>query len=85
MNKAEVYESKVGGRGQVTIAKPLREKLKVNPGSVVEQVLVEGGILIRPKPDAFEGWRELIREVSDLWPAGVSAVEAVRESRAKMT
>jgi len=31
--------------------------------------------------DPFEGWRELGREISKVWPKGVSAVDAVREQR----
>ena len=31
--------------------------------------------------DPFEGWRELGREISKVWPEGLSAVDAVREQR----
>ena len=31
--------------------------------------------------DPFEGWREFSKEISKVWPEGVSAVEAVREQR----
>jgi tetratricopeptide (TPR) repeat protein len=31
--------------------------------------------------DPFEGWRALSKEISKLWPEGVSAVDAVREQR----
>ena len=31
--------------------------------------------------DPFEGWRELTKEISKVWPKGVSAVDAVREQR----
>ncbi len=83
MDELKTYESKVGERGQVTLAKPLREKAGIYPGTLVEQVLVEGGVLIRPRLGAFDGWRELAREVSGLWPSGVSAVDAIREVRGK--
>ena len=31
--------------------------------------------------DPFEGWRELSKEISKVWPKGVSAVDAIREQR----
>ncbi len=31
--------------------------------------------------DPFEGWRALSHEISKVWPAGVSAVDAIREQR----
>lgn len=31
--------------------------------------------------DPFEGWRELSKEVSKVWPEGISAVDAIREQR----
>lgn len=31
--------------------------------------------------DPFEGWRELSKEISKVWPKDVSAVEAIREQR----
>ena len=31
--------------------------------------------------DPFEGWRELTKEISKVWPKDVSAVEAIREQR----
>ena len=31
--------------------------------------------------DPFEGWRELTKEISKVWPKGVSAVDAIREQR----
>ena len=31
--------------------------------------------------DPFEGWRELTKEISKVWPKGVSALDAVREQR----
>lgn len=32
--------------------------------------------------DPFDGWRELSKEVSKVWPEGLSAVDAIREQRA---
>lgn len=31
--------------------------------------------------DPFEGWRELAKEITKVWPKGVSAVDAIREQR----
>lgn len=31
--------------------------------------------------DPFDRWRELVKEVSKVWPEGVSAVDAIREDR----
>lgn len=31
--------------------------------------------------DPFEGWRELTKEITKVWPKGVSAVDAIREQR----
>ena len=31
--------------------------------------------------DPFEGWRALAKEISKVWPEGVSAVDAIREQR----
>ena len=31
--------------------------------------------------DPFEGWRELAKEITKVWPEGVSAVDAIREQR----
>lgn len=31
--------------------------------------------------DPFEGWKELSKEISKVWPKGVSAVDAIREQR----
>ena len=31
--------------------------------------------------DPFEGWRELGKELSKVWPKDVSAVDAIREQR----
>ena len=31
--------------------------------------------------DPFEGWRELSKEVSKVWPRDVSAVDEIREQR----
>jgi len=31
--------------------------------------------------DPFDRWRELTKEISKVWPEGVSALDAIREQR----
>jgi hypothetical protein len=33
--------------------------------------------------DPFEGWRALTKEISKVWPKDASAVDAIREQRAR--
>ena len=49
----------------------------------VDDALQELEVMIRllSIEDPFEGWRELGKEISKVWPKGVSAVDAIREQR----
>ena len=44
---------------------------------------LELGIRLLSIKDPFDRWRALTKEISKVWPAGVSAVDAIREQRDK--
>ena len=48
-----------------------------------QEALEELEVMVRllSVKDPFEGWRALTKELTKVWPAGVSAVDAVREKR----
>ena len=61
---------KVLGTGQVTLPAPMRRRLKLNPGALLEAEEVEGGILLRPVAvvDRQKARRELMAIVErDKW------------------
>jgi AbrB family looped-hinge helix DNA binding protein len=79
----EKYRTKVGSKGQVVVAKELREKYGIKEGGLVEQISTEKGVLLIPLPAEY-----LLKELDDVaeaigkaWPKKVSAVEAIREDR----
>lgn len=79
----EKYRTKVGSKGQVVVAKELREKYGIKEGGLVEQISTEKGVLLIPLPA-----ENLLKELDDVaeaigkaWPKKVSAVEAIREDR----
>jgi tetratricopeptide (TPR) repeat protein len=49
----------------------------------LQEVIEEWELAVRllAIKDPFEGWRALAKEISKVWPEGVSAVDAVREQR----
>ncbi len=51
--------SKVTSKGQVTIPKPLRDKMGLRPGDEVEFEETDEGVLLRKEvpEDRFERWR----------------------------
>ena len=79
----KIYRSRVGRKGQVVIAKQLREKHGIREGGLVEQVSTDKGILLVPVSiDGLLGRLDaLAEEIGEVWPKGVSAVEAVRRDR----
>ena len=81
----KIYRSRVGRKGQVVIAKQLREKHGIREGGLVEQVSTDKGILLVPVSiDGLLGRLDaLAEEIGEVWPKGVSAVEAVRRDREK--
>lgn len=71
----------VGRKGQVTLIKELREGHGIEPGTLVEEIETDEGILIRPIANQFERWKKLKSIVSEQWP-DISAVHAIQEDRA---
>ena len=74
---------KVGSKGQITLLKKLREKYGIKPGSFVEEIEANEGILIKAVGSQLETWRNLANKVSKKWPSGISSVQAIREDRTK--
>jgi len=81
----EKYRSRVGRKGQVVVAKQLREKHGIKEGGLVEQISTDKGVLLAPVSvdDLLEGLDALAGEIGEAWPKDVSAVEAVRQDREK--
>jgi len=74
---------KVGPKGQITLLKGLREKFGIEPGSLVEEIEVDEGILIKVIDSSLKRWQNLKERVSKKWPSKVSSVQAIREDRTK--
>jgi bifunctional DNA-binding transcriptional regulator/antitoxin component of YhaV-PrlF toxin-antitoxin module len=82
MTNQDKSHSKIGAKGQVVIAKHLREKYALVPGKQVEQIETKGGVLIRLAP-LVEDWEQLSAKVGKKWPKRISSVDAIREEREK--
>lgn len=76
-------KSKVGPKGQITLLKNLRKKFGIKPGSLVEEIEVDDGILIKLVEPSLERWKNLKDKVSKKWPSNVSSVQAIKEDRLK--
>lgn len=74
---------KVGPKGQVTLIKKIREKFGIELGSLIEEIEVEDGILIKPIEASFKKWKSLKEKVSKKWPSEISSVQAIQEDRTK--
>lgn len=59
----------------LAVEKPVSENLQA---ALEELELMVRLVSIK---DPFEGWRALTKEISKVWPEGVSAVDAIREQR----
>jgi len=81
----ERHCSKVGQKGQVVVAKELREKHGLKEGGIVEQFSTDKGVLLVPvSVDCLLDELDVVAEmVGEAWLKGVSAVEAVWEDREK--
>lgn len=79
----EKYRTKVGSKGQVVVAKELREKYGIKEGGLVEQISTEKGVLLIPLPaeDLLKELDDVAEVIGKAWPKKVSAVEAIREDR----
>lgn len=58
-------------------------KAKELASDELKEVIEEWELAVRllAIKDPFEGWRALAKEISKVWPEGVSAVDAIREQR----
>jgi bifunctional DNA-binding transcriptional regulator/antitoxin component of YhaV-PrlF toxin-antitoxin module len=66
--------------GQVVLIRKLRERYGIGPGTLVEEIRTEEGILIKPIQNQFDRWSELKKKISERW-YNISAVQAVWEDR----
>jgi len=80
-----VYRSRIGPKGRVVILKELREKHGLTEGGLVEQISTEKGVLLVPvsADDLLRELDDVAERIGEVWPEGVSAVQAVREDREK--
>ncbi len=64
-------------KSQVTIPKPIREHLGIEPGESVEFVVIDGHVEVRPaaSPSAFESGRHLFGR----WDSGTADTSANRK------
>lgn len=74
---------KVGPKGQITLIKKLRDKYGIEPGSLVEEIEVDDGILIKPIESSLKRWKNLKEKVSKKWPSDTSSIQAIQEDRTK--
>jgi len=83
MCMTEKYRSRVGIKGQVVVAKELREKHGIREGGLVEQISTERGVLLIPVSvdDLLRELDIVAEEIGKSWPKEVSAVEAIRADR----
>lgn len=81
----EKYRSRVGRKGQVVVAKQLRDKHGIKEGGLVEQISTDKGVLLVPVSvdDLLEELDAVTEEIGEVWPKDVSAVDAVRRDREK--
>ncbi len=63
---------------------PVSTATKDNVPPELQAAIDELALMVRllSIEDPFDGWRELSKEVSKVWPEGISAVDAIREQRA---
>jgi len=74
---------KVGPKGQITLIKKLRDKYGIEPGSLVDEIEVDDGILIKPIEASLKRWKNLKEKVSKKWPSEISSTQAIQEDRTK--
>ena len=79
------HRTKVGPKGQVVVAKELREKHGIKEGKIVEQISTDKGVLLIPisTENLLKDLDDVAAEVGRTWPKEVSAVEAIKEDREK--
>ncbi|AOF90001.1 AbrB/MazE/SpoVT family DNA-binding domain-containing protein [Sinorhizobium sp. RAC02] len=63
---------RVTEKGQVTIPKPIRDRLDIEPGSEVDFVVSEGGVMLvkvgdgKPAFEDFDAWADSVKGTWDL-------------------
>ena len=75
--------SKIGPKGQIVLRKEFRTEFGLEEGTMVEEQLTKEGILIKPfdAKKLLASIDEIARKLSEKWPKGLTAVEAVRRER----
>jgi bifunctional DNA-binding transcriptional regulator/antitoxin component of YhaV-PrlF toxin-antitoxin module len=84
MKKKEVeLLSKVGEKGQIVIKKEIRSALRIVPGCLIRQKLVNDKILLEVvrKEEKMKRIEKIAEKIGKVWPKNVSAVEAIRRER----
>ena len=61
-----IQKSKISTKGQITIPKQFREKLKVNVGDEVTLVMMDDAILVKPKMARIGALRGILKDDIDI-------------------
>lgn len=72
---------RVTTKGQVTIPLAIRERLGIHPGSVVEFVPQEDGVLVRKSRDGGGRGRAIVERLRGTATTGLSTDEIMRLTR----
>jgi bifunctional DNA-binding transcriptional regulator/antitoxin component of YhaV-PrlF toxin-antitoxin module len=85
-NKKVELWSKVGPKGQIVLRKEARIALKIEPGSMVRQIITPTEIKIRPvtKLDVEREMKrieKIAKRLGKHWPKGLTSVDLIREER----
>ena len=72
---------KVTTKGQVTIPMEIRERLGIQPGSVVDFELVKDAVVLRKRPDGDGRGAAIVARMRGTATAGLSTDEIMRLSR----
>ena len=61
-----IHKTKVSTKGQITIPKVFRDKLKVNVGDKVTLIMTDDGIVIKPEIARLGTLRGLLKDEIDI-------------------
>ena len=77
------HRGRVGPKGQVVIAKELRQRHGIVEGGLVEEISTERGVLVVPlqAEKLLDDLDDVAKRIGEAWPRGVSSVDAIREDR----
>ena len=75
--------SRIGPKGQIVLRKSLREEAGFWEGAMVEEKVTKEGILIKlfDADKLLASINETAKKLSEKWPKGLTAAEAVRRER----